>query len=129
MERADFVEHAGVRILHVDLSGLRGIEELQQVARYGSALARAEPSGAVLVLIDLTGVPYSLRVVRELAEIAAANAAFVRARAVVGLDAIALPAIRAIAQFTRRPVQAFADADAARDWLVAQAAPAPGRAD
>ncbi|MBV9773431.1 MAG: hypothetical protein JO040_05750 [Gemmatimonadetes bacterium] len=120
MERTRFITHRDTRILVVDFSG---IEELDELAREGervSLVIRAEPPDSLRLLIDFTGVPYNLRVVRVLAEIAEGNADHVRARAMVGIPQTALPSVRAVSEYTRRPAEAFADRDAALEWLVLQ---------
>lgn len=119
MERARYVSHRGRRILYVDYSGIRTAEELESATREASRRVQAEPPDSVLALLDLSGVPFGLRLVRMLGEAAAANADFVRARAVVGLPDAARPTVIAVAEYTGRPMEIFPDADRAMDWLAA----------
>lgn len=125
MERARFVTYGGVRILLVDLSGIEETARLAREAERVSRLIREQPRDSVLVLADLTGVPYSLRAVRLLGEVAAANAPHVRARAVVGLSDVMRPVVRMFAHFTGRPVEAFDDVESAMAWLAGQAGDPP----
>lgn len=117
MERARYVSHMGRRILYVDYSGIRTAEELETATRDASRRVQAEPPDSVLALLDLSGVPFGLRIVRMLGEAAAANVDFVRARAVVGLPEIARPAVLAVAEYSGRPMEVFPDVDRAMDWL------------
>ena len=121
MERVGFAEYQGLRILVVDYAGLRTPADLAPLAEEASRLIRAEPPGSVLVLVDLTEVPHSLRSARQLGEMAVANAEFVRARAVVGLSEPALPLLRTITDLSAKPMAAFADRAAALDWLAERA--------
>lgn len=121
MERVRFITYQGVRILHLDLSGIEDLAELVREAERASRLIRGEPPGSVLVLVDLTGVPYSLRAVRALGEIAAENVAYVKARAVVGLRTLVRPTVLAVAQYTRKPVEAFDHLEPAMEWLAERA--------
>lgn len=117
MERARYVSHLGRRILYVDYTGILTAEELESATRDASRQVQAEPPDSVLALLDLTGVPFGLRIVRMLGEAAAANVDFVKARAVVGLPEIARPAVIAVAEYSGRPMEVFSDVDQAMDWL------------
>ena len=121
MERVAFVEHRGRRILVVDYSGLRNLTEIEPPATQATQTMAEEPRGSVLALVDLTGVPLSLRSTRQLGELAVSNAPFVKARALVGIPAAARPVMRAISQLSGRPMEAFSDRESALDWLAEQA--------
>lgn len=122
MERARLVTYQGKRILLVDLSGIEEPSRLAREAERASRVVREEPPDSGLVLVDVTGVPYSLRAVRLLGEIAASNTPHVRARAVVGLAEMVRPVVLVIARYTGRPVEAFEDLEPAMAWLAEQAA-------
>lgn len=120
MDRAVFVEHRGTRVLRISCAGLTDVEQVARTVTEASALIRGEVPGSVRVLMDVKGVPYSLRLVRLLVDAATRNAPYVRARAVVGAPDIARAVIDEIATLARRPVRLFGDAEAALDWLVLQ---------
>lgn len=122
MERATYVAHNGRRILFVDYSGIRTVEELESTANAATGLIQSEPPNSVLALLDLTGVPFGLRIVRMLGEAAAANVDFVQARAVVGLPDAARPTVGAVADFSGRPLEIFRDKGSALEWLAGQRA-------
>lgn len=120
MERARFITYQGVRILLADLSGIGELAELAREGERISRIIREEPASSLLLLIDLTGTPYNLRLVRTLGEMAHSNSGHVRARAVVGLPQMARLSVLAIGQYTRRPAEAFPDLETAMEWLVRQ---------
>ena len=122
MERVSFVTHLGVRILQVDYTGLQEVPELLRLAERATRLIEKEARGSVLTLVDLSGTPYSLRLVRSLGELAVTNAPFVRARAVVGLPSFVAPVAREVARFSGRPLEMFEEREPAMDWLVDWAA-------
>jgi hypothetical protein len=80
----------------------------------------SEPPGSVLALTDVRDIPYVLRWVRRLGEIAISNAPRVRARALVGLPAAARPAMSQLAVLSGSTMQAFEDIAPAMDWLAQQ---------
>ena len=122
MERVTFVTHDGTRILRVDYSGLGEVEELLRVAERARRVLEKEPPESVLVLVDLSGTRYSLRLVRNLGDLAVANAGFVKARALVGLPALVRPVVREVARASGRPTEMFDEYELAIAWLVERAA-------
>ena len=120
MERIGVIDHRGRQILRVDYSGLRTLEELEEVAGQASQRMRAESAESHLVMVDMTGVAYSLRTFRRLSEMAAANAPHVRARAMVGLSPQMRSLVGVLAEFSDRPARAFDEVEPALDWLVEQ---------
>ena len=60
MDRVRFIEYRGTPILLSDLSGIRETPDLQRAVRLGGELLRAQPPRSVLVLVDVTGVEYSV---------------------------------------------------------------------
>ena len=122
MERARYVSHNGRRILYVDYSGISTVEELERAASEATSMVQAEPPHSVLALLNLTGVPFGLRLLRMLGEAAAANVDFVKARAVVGLPDAAKHTVGAVADFSGRPLEVFDDPGEALEWLVEQRA-------
>lgn len=120
-DRVAFIEHRGARILSVDYAGLRAPAELAPVAAEATRQMEREARGSVLVLVNFTGVPHNLRTVRQLGDMAVANAPFVRARALVGLPETAHPVMRAIALLSGKPMEAFSERESALDWLAERA--------
>jgi hypothetical protein len=116
-DRVSFATHKGVRVFCVDYSGLVEMPELLRIAERATRLIAKEQASSLLVLVDLTDTRYSLRLVRSLGELAAANARFVRARALVGLPALVRPVVREVARFSGRPAEMFDDRATALDWL------------
>ena len=118
--RVQWIEHRGVPILSSDFSGIEDPEELRALTVHGhEALRHWEPE-SVLVLVRLSGVPYTLENLEILRDSVVRNRHYVRARAVVGIPPIASLSISAFARLTARPLQAFDSAAEAKDWLVEQ---------
>lgn len=121
MERTRFIEHRGVRIFVVDLTDLRGLDEVRAVIEAASAQVRKEPAtGSLLSLIDLRGVAFSLAGVEVLQRFARENAPYVCARAALTDEPLGGRVAAAVARMSGRPVRVFLDPESARDWLVEQ---------
>jgi hypothetical protein len=121
MDRVRFIEHRGVPILVSDLSGIVTTEELQGTVRRGVELAQTQPPGSVRVLVDVTGVEYNLEAFAIVQQSVAALRPHVRARAVVGLPAVATVPFEIVARISGRPMARFDDHEAAKEWLASQA--------
>lgn len=117
MDRVRFVDHEGVRILHADYSGIRTTEELRAVVERATEMIRVEPPRSVLVLVNLSGVPYNLDNLAVLRDAVEANRPYVRARAVYGLPSIAQLSFGAMARLSGRRMERFRDAESAVTWL------------
>lgn len=121
MRRARFLSYEDQRILYVDYTDIRSAEELEKAARKATQLVRAEPPNSVLMLLNFTGVPFGLRIIRILGEAAAANAEFVRARAIIGIPESARSTVGAVAEYSGRPLELFREEGAAMEWLAGHA--------
>jgi hypothetical protein len=117
-ERVRFIEHDGTSILLSDLSGIESSEELQGAVRLGTELLQGRPPKSVLVLVDLTGVEYSLERFAIVQQSVAVNRPYVRARAIVGLTRFASAAFQVVAKLSGGPMASFDDVDEAMEWLV-----------
>ena len=120
MERIRYFEHQGVRLLLADLSGLEETEALRRELQRAHEIVRREPPESLRVLVNLTGIPYTLGSVAVLREYALRNRPYVRARAVVGLPEVARLSFRAVAHVSGRKMETFDDVATASDWLVGQ---------
>ena len=122
MERVRFIEHRGVPILLSDLSGIRNTSELQRAVRLGGELLRTQPPRSDLVLVDVTGVEYSVESFAIVQQSVATNRPYVRARAVVGLPRAAAVPFQVVAQLSDSPMAQFGTREEAQEWLLSQAA-------
>ena len=118
LSRIRYIRHREVQILHCNFSGIGSTEELRAVVEEAGLLIRSHPPRSALLLINLDGVPYTLQNVAVLRRALEENRAYVRARAVCGLPAIAQLSFAAMARLSQRPMQQFRDSNSALDWLV-----------
>ncbi|HEX8391941.1 MAG TPA: hypothetical protein VF665_06265 [Longimicrobium sp.] len=118
--RVRFIEHAGARILLIDLSNLQAEAEiLDQIERVRDLVAR-QPPASVRTITNVTGARYTPPVMDALKKLTAHNKPYVTAAAVVGMQGVHKVLFRAVLLFSRRVIEAFDDMDRARDWVARQ---------
>ena len=118
--RPAFIEHKGVRILRLDLSGLspHGLVEAMERAK---PVIAAEPPRSVRFLTVWKRNRLNAQVADAVKQFALHNTPFVRASALVGMTAIqASIVLLAIKRQGRRHLEVFEDEEAAKDWLAAR---------
>lgn len=126
MDRIRFVEHRGHRILVLDYSDIRDPEQALAAIEAGRRLVAAQPPRSLLLMTVVRGARYNAEVLGAMKNLAAHNAPFVKASAIVGMSPLHRAAYRTILLFTRRNIPAYETEQEAMDWLAAQATvPAP----
>jgi hypothetical protein len=120
MERTRFVDHKGKRILLLDYSGMTSPEEEIAEIRHSIDVVAGQPRDSLLVLTDVSDARYNAASLQALKELAAHNAPFVTASAVVGITGLRRIAYQAVIVFSKRNIRAFDTREAAKDWLVTQ---------
>lgn len=121
MERTRFIEHRGTRILLQDYSGIRDPQQaLREIARSRELVAR-QPPGSLLILTHVRDARYNAAVLQAMKEMAAHNAPYVKASAVVGMSGLHRIAYQAVILFSRRTIRVFDGEADALDWLASQA--------
>lgn len=119
--RVRFIDHAGVRILLIDLSNLQEEADiLEQIERVRELVAR-QPPASVRTLSNVTGARYSPPVMDALKKLTVHNKPYVTAAAVVGMAGVHKVLFRAVLLFSRRVMESFDELDPAKEWLAKQA--------
>jgi hypothetical protein len=129
MDRIHFIEHRGHRILVLDYHDIRDPAEALTLIEAGRQLVATQPPRSLLLMTIVRGARYNADVLQAMKNLAAHNAPFVKASAIVGLSALHRAAYRTVLLFTRRNIPAYDTEQEAMDWLVDQAtAPIPAGA-
>jgi hypothetical protein len=116
-DRLYITEHKGKKIVVSDLSAIRSTLDLQQAVRIGSELVQSQPPKSVRILVNMTGVEYSLDFFAVVQQSVAVNRPFVKARAVIGLPAQALAPFAIVAKLSDSPMARFETVEEGMDWL------------
>jgi len=121
MERTRFIEHKGHRILLLDYSGIQNGEDAVAAIRTSKEVVATQPRGSILVMTVVRDARYNSAVLQALKDLAAHNAPYVKASALVGMGGLHRIAYQAVILFSRRKIQTFDTEAQALDWLVQQA--------
>jgi hypothetical protein len=121
MERTRFMVHQGHRILVLDFAGIRDPDEaLREIQHSREVVARHAP-GSLLVMTLVRDARYNAAVLQGMKELAAHNAPYVKASAVVGMSGLHRIAYQAVILFSKRNIRTFDQEADALAWLVTQA--------
>jgi hypothetical protein len=121
MERTRFIEHQGTRILLLDYAGVRDPAEALREIEHSRAVVASQPPGSLLVMTLVRDARYNASVLQGMKDLAAHNAPYVKASAVVGMSGLHRIAYQAVILFSKRNIKVFDQESDALDWLVTQA--------
>jgi hypothetical protein len=121
MERIRFTEHQGTRILLLDFAGIRDPDEAMREIRHCREVVARQPPSSLLVMTMVRDGRYNAAVLQGMKDLAAHNAPYVRASAVVGMSGLHRIAYQAVILFSKRNIKVFDQEADALDWLVTQA--------
>jgi hypothetical protein len=120
MERIRFIDHKGQRILVLDFSGIRDSDEALRTIEQAKREVARHPLGSLRIATLVREARYNSATLQGLKELAASNAPYVRASAVVGMSPLHRIAYQAVMLFSRRKIPTFEQETDALDWLVQQ---------
>lgn len=121
MERTRFTEHQGRRILLLDYAGVRDPEDALRSIQHSKTVVAGQPRASLLVMTVVRDARYNAAVLQGMKELAAHNAPYVKASAVVGMSGLHRIAYQAVILFSNRNIKVFDHESEALDWLVTQA--------
>lgn len=120
MERTRFIHHKGTQVLLLDFAGVRDPEEAVREIRSSMRFVATQPKGSLRVLTLVRDARYNAAVLQGMKELAAHNAPYVKASAVVGMSGLHRIAYQAVILFSKRNIKTFDGEAEALDWLVTQ---------
>ena len=116
MNRVQFIEHQGKRILHLDFSKCKA-SELGATVEEAKAVINGQPSNSLLILTDVTDTEMSRDTSRLVKDFTAHNKPYVAASAVVGVSGLKKIIYDAVLGFSGRQIATFTSIEQAKDWL------------
>jgi hypothetical protein len=120
MERTRFIDHKGKQILLLDYAGIRDPEEAVRQIQVSKRFVAGQPKGSLRVMTLVREARYNAAVLQGMKELAAHNAPYVKASAVVGMSGLHRIAYQAVILFSKRNIKTFDNEADALDWLATQ---------
>lgn len=120
MERTRFIDHKGKQILLLDYAGIRDPDEALREIQDSKAFVARQPTSSLRVLTLVRDARYNAAVLQGMKDLAAHNAPYVKASAVVGMGGLHRIAYQAVILFSKRNIKTFDGEAEALDWLATQ---------
>jgi hypothetical protein len=117
MKRVRFIVHSWRQILLLDFSHC-STDEAINIIDEAIEVIRSQPESSLLIVTDVTGAKYDLKVIEKFKEFTNGNKPYVKASAVVGLDELQKVVYNAATLFSKRTLPLFDDIEKAKDWLI-----------
>lgn len=116
MERVQFIQHKGKKILLINFADCKA-EEVLTVIDQAKAAIRTQAHQSVLTLTDVTNTAFNSKVSDALKEFVVHNKHYVVASAVVGVTGLKQIIYNAVMKFSGRKLHAIDSVADAKDWL------------
>ena len=120
MERIQWVEYQGFKIILEDFSNIEPGEEFLSTLDKARAEIHSQPEKSVLALFDATDARFDQDSLSRMKNFVNSNTPYIRAAAVVGVKGLAQVALMAVTRFSKRSFQTCDTREEAMEWLVGQ---------
>jgi flavodoxin len=116
MERVQFIQHKGKKILHLNFADCTA-DEVLTVIDQAEAAIRTQARQSVFTLTDVTNTTFNSNVSDAMKEFVIHNKPYIVASAVVGVTGLKQIIYNAVMKFSGRKLTAFDSLAEAKDWL------------
>lgn len=116
MERVQFIQHKGKKIMHINFADCKS-DEVLTIIDQAKAAIRTQAKQSVLTLTDVTNTAFNSKVSDALKEFVVHNKPYVVASAVVGVTGLKQIIFNAVMKFSGRKLTAIDSLAEAKDWL------------
>lgn len=116
MERIQFIEHKGKRVLLIDFTDCSP-QEVMMISTAVKEIIHRQTKGSVLALADFTGAQINKDAVTRIKEVTTFDAPYVKRAAWVGTESLSETYVKAIRTFSTREFTPFRTRAEALDWL------------
>ncbi len=120
MDRIQFINHKGKKILLEDFSNIRPGIEFKDTLQKAQDMIASQPAKSVLALFDASGASFNNETLSAVKEFTRANTPYIKAACVVGITGLLQVAMVAASKFSGRDFILFKSRDEALEWLATQ---------
>jgi hypothetical protein len=117
MERLQFIDYKGKRILIEDFTRLMPGGEFNKSIKAAQKIIAAEPENSVLAIFDATDSSFNAEMLEQIKKFTKANSPYIKTVCVVGLNGLLQIALSAVIKFTGREFNTFRTRQEALDFL------------
>jgi len=116
MDRVQFIEHKGKKILHLNFAYCKA-DDILPIIDKAKTVISTQTQKSVYVLTDVTEAAFNAKVSDSMKEFVSHNKPFVAASAVVGVVGLKQIIFNAVMKVSGRELHAFDSLDQAKEWL------------
>lgn len=120
MSRTSIIHHKGKRIVYIDFSKIRTIEEIKAVISDAKQEIHGQPPLSVLTLTSVEDTHFNSEIKDLFTSYITSNKPFVKARAILGVSGLKQVLYNGMLKFTGDNIRAFSNPEDAKNWLVNQ---------
>jgi hypothetical protein len=118
--RAHFVEYRGARMLLVDASDLKSVEEIDAMVTHIEPLIRGEAPGTVRIMLDVSRLRFDRQSIVSIKRVFVDAQPWIRASCMVGVAGLQRVLLQILNQVAKRERPLFDTVAEAQDWLATQ---------
>jgi hypothetical protein len=117
MERIQWLDFKGRKILIEDFSGVKPGDEFRETLAKASRAIASQPPKSVLALFDATDANFDMESLTALGEFVKQNTPFVKFSCAVGITGLLVVALQAVQRVGGRDFKMFSDRQEALEFL------------
>ncbi len=118
--RGAFVEYRGARMLVVDASGLKELDDFIAMIGRFEALITGEPRGSVRVVMQVKGLQFDRKSAAAIKGVFVRVQPWIKASCLVGVSGLQKVLLQVLNQVAKRERPLFDTVDQAKEWLATQ---------
>lgn len=120
MGKVKVAQLQGSKVIHIDFSGLKKLEDIAKVIEESRPFIRNNPPKSIYTLTNIEGMFFNAKVKDLFSEFTGGNKDYVIAGAIIGASGLQNILINGINIITGRKLKSFPNEIAAKNWLVSQ---------
>ena len=120
MERIEFIQYKGNKILLEDISNLGPCEEFNKSISKAKEIIASQSPKSVLALLDATNVHFNSEMISTMTEFVKANTPYIKSATVVGIAGLLKIVLSTLSKVSGRDFHIFPTREDAYEFLIKQ---------